>query len=65
MPGQWWSRDWCENRIVGKLVTCVLVRNDKPDGRGGKSIGTWEPSSQKFFGVESFPENFPENVSTF
>jgi hypothetical protein len=33
--------------------------------RGGKSIGTWEPSSQKFFMVESFPENFPENISTF
>jgi hypothetical protein len=33
--------------------------------RGGKSIGTWESSSQKVFWVESFADNFPENISTF
>ena len=33
--------------------------------RGGKSIGTWELRSQKFFWVESFAENFPEKISTF
>ena len=26
-----------------------------------KSIGTWEPSSQKFFWISTFTENFTEN----
>ena len=31
------------------------------DTRGGKSIGSWEPSSQKFFWISTFTENFTEN----
>ena len=49
----------------GRLSLCdqVTGKGRRLIIRGGKSIGP--PGSQKFFWVESFPENFPEIFQHF
>ena len=53
---------------VGAPLKLIMTKKEaqrRAYSQGLKNIRTWEPSSQKFFRLESCAENFPENISTF